>query len=66
MQYIGIYLIYSMRKAFLERAVVDLVYKFREVLLSMFEEVSRSLKYDSNYFLSINIRTWTPNIFLPR
>ena len=40
-----------MRRAFLERAVVELVYKFDEkVLLSMFEKVSRSLKYDSNIF----------------
>ena len=35
-----------MRKAFLEKAVVELVNKFDE-----FEKVSRSLKFDSNYFL---------------
>ena len=42
-----------MRRAFLERAVVELVYKFDEkfYLLSMFEKVSRSLKYDSNIFI---------------
>ena len=38
--------IYSMRKAFLERVVVELVYKFEEKS-PIFEKVCRSLKYDS-------------------
>ena len=40
-----------MRKAFLEKAVLEPVYNFDEKLLRMFEKVSRSLKYDSNFFL---------------
>ena len=40
-----------MRKVFLEKAVLEPVYKFDEkVLPRMFEKVSRSLKYDSNFF----------------
>ena len=35
--------------------MVELVYKFDEVLLRMFEKVSRSLKYDSNFFSFTNI-----------
>ena len=47
-------LIYSTRRAFLERAVVELVYKFDEKSYCVCL-VSRSLKYDSNFFLSTNI-----------
>ena len=43
-------------RAFLGRAVVELVYKFDEKsYLRMFEMVSQSLKYDSNIILSTNI-----------
>ena len=38
-------MIYSTRRAFLERAMVE------EILLRMFEKVSRSLKYDSKKIL---------------
>ena len=52
MNYIGKSLIYSMRKAFQEHAVVKLVYKFDEKSYrEMFKKVSRSLKYYSNFFL---------------
>ena len=57
-------------RAFLERAVVELVYKFDEksYILSTFEKVSRSLKYDSNFFSDHrHIYIWTPrSITLPR
>ena len=58
-----------MRKAFLERAVVELVYKF-DVLPRMFEKVSQSLKYvrfkivlvHKHIYIYIYIPTylWTP------
>ena len=44
-------LIYSTRKAFLEKAVVELVYKFDK---KSYEKVSRSLKYESNYLFFIH------------
>ena len=41
-----------MRKTFLEKAVVELVYKFDEKSYhECFEKVSRLLKYDSNFFV---------------
>ena len=39
-----------MRKAFLERAVVELVYHSMRTLPQMFEKVSRPLKCHSNFF----------------
>ena len=50
MYYIRKSLIYSMRKAFLEREVVELVYKFNEKSTRVFNKVSRPLKYHSNCF----------------
>ena len=59
MHFIGTSVIYSMRKVFLERKVVELVYKF-----DMFEKVSRSLKYDSRIFLVYkHIRERVPGTF---
>ena len=48
--------------------MVEVVYKFDEKLLRMFEKVSRSLKYDSNiFFVHKHIYIWTPQpITLPR
>ena len=44
-------MIYSPRRAFLERAVVELVYiKSTRSPIAMFEKVSRLLKYDLNIF----------------
>ena len=46
---------------FLERSVVELVYKFdNEILLRMFEKVSRLLKHDSKLFLVHKHMTPTP------
>ena len=50
--YIG-NLIYSMRKVFMECAVVELVYKFDEK--SYRECLKRSLKYDSIFFVHKHI-----------
>ena len=47
MHYIRKSLIYSTRKVFLEKAVIELVYKLTRSSTAMFEKVSRSLKYDS-------------------
>ena len=72
--YIRKYLIYSTRKAFLEKAVVELVYKEKSLLL-MFEKVSRLLQYDSIFFCpqtymdtntnhstQLTLRLWGDNI----
>ena len=45
--------------------MVELVYKFDEVLLRMFEKVSRLLKYDSKFFgLQTNIYIYQKNHLL--
>ena len=64
--YIRKSLIYSMSKAFLEYAVVELVYKFDEKCYC--EKVSQSLKYDSIFFFGpqtykhthTHTHIWTP------
>ena len=53
-QYIRKSLIYSTRKAFLEKAVVELVYIIFDEKLYR-KCLKRSLKYDSNIFLSTNM-----------
>ena len=50
-------LVYSMKKAFLERAVVELVYKFDEKSTQVFEKVRRLLKCHSNFFEVTYIHT---------
>ena len=49
MHYIRKSLIYSMRKAFLEDAMVEVVYKFDGSLLLVFEKVSRPLNCHSTF-----------------
>ena len=46
-----------LRRAFLERAVVELVYKFDT---RKFEKVSQSLKYESKIVLVHKHIIWTP------
>ena len=50
MHYIRKSLIYSMRRAFLEDAVVEVVYKFDVSLPLVFEKVNRPLNCHSTFF----------------